>query len=124
MLNFAYRKALFDDERDRLQDEFLDAARAGAPPRSLATALCDGESGQDLRRSPAAASPPYSLALAAPPRPAQPLRRPLRPRGVPHERALTNANDYLCAKPTPSPHPLALRPGSLDARRAARSEHT
>ena len=29
-----------------------------------------------------------------------------------------------CAKTTPSPHPLALRLGSLDARRAARSEHT
>ena len=69
-----------------------------AQPRSPAPALCGGESGQDLRRSTAAASPPYSLALAAPPRPAQPLRRPLRPRGVPPRACALNANDYFLRK--------------------------
>ena len=39
-------------------------------------------------------------------------------------RARSQCQRLHFAKPTPSPRPMALRPGSLDARRAARSEHT
>ena len=46
------------------------------------------------------------------------------PAECPTSPALSMPTTTFCAKTTPSPHPLALRPGSLDARRAARSQHT